>query len=374
MGLQIITRIESECKPNITLFGIKCENPVCYPDRDGYSDLNLDMFDVVTHMIQFVRRNDPQTRDTMKTDQKLVKMQCKADLARPKHFPRKYTRMWLSNVPNYTHGLLNAIAYAIPQLEDDPQAAVAFNCMLNLPVWGGDEEYFHTYTLLLPEEIPHRLGCRLISSRAVMVVDVLGTQHMPRPLSQLAIRDELTTWLTRVLFNTFIPGLSKLRPHYVRCPHNLVASFALILYFGGVVSDIAADNDFWPIPVKERLRRVPVRKVRTDPWLVDFENIIATAYHANSFPISSAPTSRGTRPTSRCGSSPYDPRTQLLFYKPSVASAPRLIDDMHRIFEGKAQPPPGTFFVLTMQEYVQYQTRLGFKLSKARVERMKKEQ
>ncbi len=31
--------------------------------------------------------------------EELYKMHVKADTARPKEFPRKYTRMWLSNVP-----------------------------------------------------------------------------------------------------------------------------------------------------------------------------------------------------------------------------------------------------------------------------------
>ncbi|KAI9060061.1 hypothetical protein FKP32DRAFT_1656899 [Trametes sanguinea] len=447
---KVISHIHSEWKPNITLFDIKCEDPKCYPGGNGYPDLKLEMFDVIGHMDQFTRRDAPDARDPMSINQsmlaveactaffaeviasikslegrlivelicgglaeELAKMQYKADITRPKHFPRKFTRMWMSNVPDYTHGPLNMIVYAVPQLQNDPQAAVAFNCMLNVPVWAGDEEYFHTYTLLLPEEIPRYLGCRLISSRAVMDVCVLGTHQMPRPLSELATRDELTTWLTRVLFNTFIPGLSKLRPHYVRCPHNLVAFFALVLYLhrvgypghwlsefmarvlsGSMVSDIAPYDNFWPMPVKERQRRVPARKVRTDPWLVDFENILASAYNAIPFPISDALPADFSRDSGDIAvwevtvqaaqvfsmnpfmnlSSPYDPRTQLLFYQPSVVTATRLIDDMGRIFEGKAQPAPGTFFVLTMQEYVQYQTRIRFRLSRKRVERMKTQQ
>ena len=46
---------------------------------------------------------------------------------------------------------------------------------------------------------------------------------------------------------------------------------------------------------------------------------------------------------------------------------------MQRIFEGKAAPAPGTFFVLTSQEYVHYRQCLRWRLSKKRVERMRKE-
>ncbi|KAI0657611.1 hypothetical protein C8Q70DRAFT_1055762 [Cubamyces menziesii] len=446
---KVRTHIQTEWKPNITLFDTKCSDPRCYSDRDGYPDIKLDMFRTVTYFEQFNRRNTPNAQDLVRTDQhilasqvcgaffekaanalkglaghltvellcgglseELAKMQWGADVTRPKEFPRKYTRMWLSNVPDYTHGPLNVIIYAIPCLQDDPQAAIGFNSLLNTAVWAGDDEFFHTYTLLLPKEVPRYLGCRVISSRVVMDVCILGSQSVPRPLSELATRDELTTWLTRVLFNTFIPGHSKLRPHNVRCPHNLAAFFGLLFYLhragypahwlsdflarvlsGRMLSDIAPYDDFWPMPVKERLRRVPARRVRTDPWLVDFEVMIASAYHAVPFPLTGALPADFSREPEDIQvweatvqpaqyfstaplfnfSSPYDPRTQLLFYRASAATATRLIDDMGRIFEGKAEPAPGTFFILTMQEYVQYQECIRFKLSKKRVERMRKE-
>ena len=56
-----------------------------------------------------------------------------------------------------------------------------------------------------------------------------------------------------------------------------------------------------------------------------------------------------------------------------MTSASTLIDDVQKIFEGKTEPPPGTFFIFTAQEYVQYQTKIRFKLSKRRVERMRAE-
>lgn len=246
-----------------------------------------------------------------------------------------------------------------------------------------------------------------------MKVCVLGSHSLPRPLSSLATREELTAWLTRVLFNTFIPARSKPRPHNVHAPHNLTAFFALLFYLhhvgypahwlseflarvlsGSMVSDIPRYDGYWPIPVTERLRRVPSRRVRTDPWLVDFENIIATAYNALPFPIATAlpadfsrditdiqvweaqvtPAQRFSMdPWMNTTGSPYDPRTSLLFWRPSEVAASALIGDMARIFEGKGEPAPGTFFVLTMQEYVQYETRIRFKLSRRRVARMRTE-
>ena len=235
----------------------------------------------------------------------------------------------------------------------------------------------------------------------------------PRPLSELATRDEITTYLTRVLFNTFIPGHSKLRPTHVRLPHNLVAFFGLLMYLdrvgypghwlsdflarvlsGRMVSDVRPYDDFYPIPVSERTRRVPKRTVRTDPWLVEFETILATAYYAVPFPISSALPADFSRDAADIAvwevrvrparlfpqgafmnfNHPRDPRTQLLFWRGDVARSPMaLVEKMGAIFEGKSEPRPGTFFVLTAQEYVQYETCVRFKLSRRRVERMRGE-
>ena len=334
---------------------------------------------------------------------------------------------------DYTHGPMNMIVYVVPNLQDDPQASVACNSLLNTGAWAGDEEFIHTYvmrtfnsnsaaranspvllsyTLLLPEEIPKYLACRVLDSRVVRDTLVLGSQRLPRPLDELASRPELITWLTRTLFNTFIPGHSKLRPSNVRLPHNLVAFFGIVMYLhqvgypghwlsdflarvlsGSMVSDVTPYDDFYPIPVSARLQRVKARRVRTDPWLVEFETIIATAYHAIPFPIASALPEDFTRDRADIAvwevrvepaqyfsynpfmnfSSPQDPRTWLLFYRPDVATATVLIDSVQRVFEGRTQPTPGTFFILTAQEYVHYETRVRFKLSKKRVERMRKE-
>ncbi|TFK84369.1 hypothetical protein K466DRAFT_527474 [Polyporus arcularius HHB13444] len=450
-GLQqkAMAHIESKWKPNITLFDLKCADPMVYADADGYPDFKMDMFTTIASLDQFNRRNGPDAQQRIRSNpnmlawntcntffeeaaialealgsclmielicgglsEELAKMRYKGDLTRPEEFPRKYTRMWLSNVPDYTHGPMNMIFFVLPNLQEDSQAAMACNSMYNIGAWANDEEFIHTYTLLLPEEIPRYLACNVIDCRPVFDVLVLGAKPLPRPLSELATREELLTWLTRVLFNTFIPGHSKFRPSHVRLPHNLVAFFGIVMYLhrigypghwlseflakvlsGSMVSDVRPYDDFYPIPVSERTRRMHMRKVRTDPWLIEFETIIATAYYAIPFPISGALPADFTRDAGDIAvweaqvrpaqyfsqrafmnfSHPRDPRTQLLFFRGDVTNQTVLIDEIQKIFEGKASPPPGTFFVMTAQEYVQYETRVRFRLSRRRVERMRKE-
>ncbi len=59
--------------------------------------------------------------------------------------------MWLTPIcsclSDYTHGPMNMILYEIPNLQDDPVAAVSCNVLLNTGAWSGDEEYMHTYVV-----------------------------------------------------------------------------------------------------------------------------------------------------------------------------------------------------------------------------------
>ncbi|PIL28785.1 hypothetical protein GSI_08829 [Ganoderma sinense ZZ0214-1] len=399
---QVKQHIEREWKANITLFDFSHAHPRYYPDRDGFPNLRLNVFDIVAVFDGFNRRNDPNGNDSLGIgkggkkllawevcdaffgeaaaalkglesrvtlelicgglSEELAKMRFKGDLTRLAAFPRKYTRMWLSNVPDYTHGPMNMILYVVPNLQDHPQAAVACNCLFNMGAWGGDAEFVHTRSAALP---------RLSDQR-----------------------------------------LSRLCPSQIRLPHNLVAFFGLLMYLhrvgypghwlsdflsrvlsGRMLSDIVPYQDKYLIPINERHHRVKSRRVRTDPWLVEFETIIATVYHAIPFPVASAlpadfsrdaqdialwevrvqpPADFWHHPSMRYNTGD-EPRAQLLFYWADLVSASTPIDGIERIFEGGATPAPGTFFVLTAVEHVQYDECVRFRLSRRRVERMRRE-
>lgn len=245
-----------------------------------------------------------------------------------------------------------------------------------------------------------------------MEVLVLGSQSLPRPLSELATREELIIWLTRVLFNTLIPCPSGMVPpaQQVRLPHNLVAFFGLIMHLhrvgypghwlsdllvrilsGRMLSNIAPHDGRAPIPITDRLKRVPERRVRTDPWLVEFETILATSYYALPFSLAlpadftHEPADIGLweahiRPPSDYfiqaaveSSAMNEPRMQLLVYRADLVHTRVPMRDMRRILEGGAVPAPGTFFVLTALEYLQYDESVRFRMSKRRVARMRAE-
>ncbi|KAI0634386.1 hypothetical protein C8Q77DRAFT_1217561 [Trametes polyzona] len=451
MSRKINAHIENDWKPNITLFAASFDDSRHFPDGDGYQSMSVDAFEPVGQVEDFVKRENVEKRrndgdaDELAYDtfdvffeeiaaalrdleghitlelivgglsEELAKMRFSGDTTRPAAFPRTYTRMWLSNVPDYTHGPMNMAIYIVPNLQEHKQSGVACNCLLNTCSFRNDEEYFYTYTHLLSRDAPRYLGCRVIYFKPVMEVLVLGPLALPRPLSELASRDELTVWLTRVLFNTLIPGRSAMPPQNVRLPNNLHSFFGLLIHLHGVgypahwladflsrvlsgsmVSDTAPYAGVWPIPVDDAHRRVPTRRVRTDPWLVDFETAIATAYHAIPFPLTGVLPADFSRdpddirvweakvssplPLStiawdpRLGyGNPFEPVTRLLFFKPAETTAEALVQKLHDVFEGATSPPPNAFFVLTSQDLVQYYARVRFRLSARRVQRMREE-
>ncbi|RDX52493.1 hypothetical protein OH76DRAFT_161993 [Lentinus brumalis] len=441
--LRARTHIENDWQPNITLFDHYIDDPKStYVDTTiGYPEIQEEVFRIVKQIHGF---NSPSVIEMRKTAwdvfnpyfeevaaalkalesnvvleftmgelcAELAKMRHSNDTGRPRDFPTKYTRMWLSNVPDYTHGPLNLIVYVVPNLQDIPDAATASNSLLSPSVWKDDAEWWHTFTLLTIEEVPRYLACDIIRPGGLLGSLVLGpSPSLPRPLAKLATREELTTWLTRLLFNTLIPGKLPPPPGKLRLPHNIVAFFGILMYLsrigypghwlseflerilsGRMVSNVTPYTGEYPIPVEERTRRVPSRTVRTDPWLVEFETIIATAYYAIPFPVSSALApdfsnnpddialweaevrrAPSYKPSEDIHNTAYEPRVQLLFYRSDKLTAREVIENIQAVFEGKRTPVPGLFFVVTSPEHIKYQEKIQFRLSRLRVERMRAE-
>ncbi|KAI0672209.1 hypothetical protein C8Q78DRAFT_1188078 [Trametes maxima] len=445
---KIREHIDSDWKSNILLYAAVYNDTRYHPSGDGYRKLELNVFQTFEFMAEFNRKEKtaPGTASKIDPDKLawdvastffdkvvealralgeritvelvaggLSEVMAKDSISSVPN-SRKFMRMWFSNVPDYTHGPMNLAIYVMPNLDDDPDAGAACNCLFNRGSWATDDQYFASYTYLLPPDFPRYLGCRVVRSDAVGGNLVLGSLTLPLPLEKIATREELATWLTRVLFNVFIPGRSAPRPYTVRLPHNLVAFFGLLIHLrrvgfpghwlsgflarvlnGSMISEIAPYADEWPVPVEYLSQRVASRRVRMDPWLVEFESIIASAYYALPFPVAAAlpadfsrdpddivvwevqvapaiPFSTVEGDAYAGNGSPYDPVARLLFYKPERSPA-MLASSMRSVFSSghPGAPAPGTFFVLTAAEDVQIRSRICFRLSKKRMERIKGE-
>lgn len=82
--------------------------------------------------------------------------------------------------------------------------------------------------------MPRYLGCNLIRNEAATDLVTLESRRLPQQLSDLASREELSRWLTRILLYTIVPGHGGLGDAHVSLPNNLVAFIDLLVYLHSV--------------------------------------------------------------------------------------------------------------------------------------------
>ncbi|KAF9650795.1 hypothetical protein BDM02DRAFT_3127458 [Thelephora ganbajun] len=351
--------------------------------------------------------------------------------SRPEHFPNSYVRIWMSNIPDYTHGLITTAVYVLPVLRTDTEdAAIASNCVLNTGAFKDDDEFIHTYTLLTPTDVPGFLGCRIINSRAL--ADVLSVGHVkpgpPSPIKDLATRGELIRWLDRQLVNTLSPG----KPHQgmvrVRSPNNMVAFVNLLVrlcdlgfpahWISDYVQSMLMDKVVTravparelPIPVSDihSSQQGADRKLGLGPWIAELEAVLASVRKGLPFFVS-LPADDGIVVASELEDvgkfeakirsfaelrlmqhifSPFDPVANLLFWKPSPSSGRNdqaLKKEGEKIIEQEidgvlsssvgqqSSKWNGKFLVLTAQESMGQDKSVSWRMAKKRVERMRTE-
>lgn len=269
-----------------------------------------------------------------------------------------------------------------------------------------------SYTLLRVRDTARFLGCEVARMKPAWGLITLAPMVLPRPLAELASRDELYTWLTRTLLCTLVPGIPANPPYRCHSPNNIVSFVGLVIHLHTVgfpshwlaeymrtllsndlVTDIAPYRGELPIPISEIGRRVPKRKVNLDPWFIEFENIIATSYESLPFPISlpRAPfaTSHTEIGTFEVKISPdefeqgsfmkylsvMDPVVSLIFYKAgTILDTTDLVQKLPQILEGKgvARPANGDFYILTSVERFEMSAGLvSWRMSRERVNKMR---
>ncbi|KAK0243192.1 hypothetical protein EDD85DRAFT_947335 [Armillaria nabsnona] len=210
--------------------------------------------------------------------------------------------------PDYTHGVLNTAVFVKPNLEAEPDASLAANCLLNTGLWTNGDSLVYNYTLSNQKDFARFFGCHVMPSNPWKVVE-FATKPLPRPFSTLATHEGLIVWLTRVLITNILPpeppNPTEEMMFRVRYPNNLVAFFGLLtrlpaigyprhwiseylntLLADNLVTDVVPYRGKFPIPLTEPSQRGQCRKVNLDPWLTELETIIALGYEALPFPVS----------------------------------------------------------------------------------------
>ncbi|KAF9529063.1 hypothetical protein CPB83DRAFT_893776 [Crepidotus variabilis] len=221
---------------------------------------------------------------------------------RPDTFPKSFARMWLSNVPDYTNGILNMAVHILPyrnKLSD--LNAVSTNCLLNTSVFASLNEFCYNYTLLDAEDLPRILGCQ-ITSRSLNQAYTLKPLSMPCPLKTLTSKGRLHGWLSHLLVCTLISGLPQALPRRVDLPNNVHAFVALLAYLPTVgfpahwisefmativedklVTDALPYEGRLPIPSSYQRTRTKERKVCLSLWQAELESVVSQFWRALPF-------------------------------------------------------------------------------------------
>ncbi|KDR74058.1 hypothetical protein GALMADRAFT_599483 [Galerina marginata CBS 339.88] len=233
---------------------------------------------------------------------------------RPQDFPVTFTRTWMSNVPDYTNGILNTIIYILPlhptTSSDAMSPMTLSNCLWNTSAFNSVDEFCYTYTLLNQAEIENFLGCRFtVTPTPTAKQNKVWGQHvlvplvLPRPLNELPTKTRLHRWLSHLLICTLCNGIPQPPLQRIVLPNNLHPFFQLLVrlqmvgypshWLGEFVQMIVSDTlvtdmkpylGLLPIPPSagQDKTRSP-RKVHLSAWRLELEAILATIRPALPF-------------------------------------------------------------------------------------------
>ncbi|KAK7038312.1 hypothetical protein R3P38DRAFT_3475165 [Favolaschia claudopus] len=218
-----------------------------------------------------------------------------------KDSPTSFTRAWMSNVPDYAGGLLDMALYAVPCLQSVDVASVGMNCLFNGPTWNNKfDDFVYTYTLLLPDQLPQYLGCKLRWFQRVPSIlhqpFCLLPCKLPLNSSSHASRTNLEAWLHRVLLRILSPpALIMELNHYILLPTTFRTFMELLIrtvelgypiswiaeFLNSILSDTL--HSTWrpyassPMPANTITVQYSSTKLQLSSWMADIEVVVASA-------------------------------------------------------------------------------------------------
>ncbi|KAF8970597.1 hypothetical protein BDZ97DRAFT_1914492 [Flammula alnicola] len=440
--------IEETWKPNPTLFDKHSTEHRELADHGGYPGVSTNPFDSLTSYTKFAsefQRGSPpafcrgttgfavttqffdlvadaiwELQNTLKVEVVVSEVMTGVSKLfagelgrRPKDFPVDYTRIWLSNVPDYTNGMLNTAVHLVPHLE--PRGLAMSNCLLNTGNWPTIADYCYNYTLLRPHDVPRILGCEVINPQSSGWDDIAVRQiKLPLPLDKLASKKELHTWLAHLLLCILCNGVPKPPPSRVDLPNNLGAFFHVLVHLhrvgfpshwiGDFVQSVVSDNlvtdvapylGRLPIPMTEVNKRKASRRIYLDAWQAELQVILASTKAALPFSVAVPPeypswediriykatvepVNLQRNPLSRYWgplTSPFTRAIGLIFYRPTGdLDADALAHRVPAILEGDREVHGLKVQIMLSQEKVDLgKGELSWKMSKSWYEKMKAE-
>ncbi|KAF5319697.1 hypothetical protein D9619_008661 [Psilocybe cf. subviscida] len=317
-----------QLNPSIFVNGYTIDIPNPFNNIDGYAKAvkefqlkspptfcsGSNSFDITAQYFEIVADAIEALRDGLKIEILLgdvisgVPRLLEGDLAtRPDSFPKEYTRMWLSNVPDYTHGFLSTTIYLLRYLQ--PGQLAISNILLNSGVWRSMVDFCYSHALLHPIDFPRFLGCEVIYTR-MQTWDEMALKAMPLPrqIHRLASKKELHDWLARLLLCILRNGEYRGAPTRVPMPANLGMFFHLLVHLCRVGFPAHWIGDFvqalvsntlltdarpyvgqLPITSEYIQQKNPVIKVNLSPWRANLEVIVASTKASLPFAVSLPP-------------------------------------------------------------------------------------
>ncbi|KAH9476906.1 hypothetical protein JR316_0010822 [Psilocybe cubensis] len=223
---------------------------------------------------------------------------------RPNDFPQCYSRMFLSNVPDYTHGVLNTAVHLVPYVETNE--LVMSNCMVNPGAFTSIGDFCYNYTLLNAQDLPRFLGCAILNPSRFIFDDIaLQNLPLPRKLDELASKQELHAWLAHLLLcilcnarpvhapmRIYLPAnlgsyLNVLvHLHRVGFPSHWIGDFLQSVISDTLITDVLPYEGTTPVLSSEARKRMSrPRKVHLKAWQADLQVMLAETRQALPFPV-----------------------------------------------------------------------------------------
>ncbi|KAF9529061.1 hypothetical protein CPB83DRAFT_853145 [Crepidotus variabilis] len=330
---------------------------------------------------------------------------------RPKTFPDKWMRVFLSNVPDYTNGALNTSVHLSPYMEKDGVAIA--NCLLNTGLYTTVNHQVSSYALLPSAYFSRFLGTDVLLQEDNAFSDiVIQAKQLPIANENLATKPELHFWLARLLLCTLCNGKPAQPPLRVDLPNNIHAFFHALMHLHRVgfpahwlgefvqamlddklVTDAVAYTAGLPVPLSAMFEKKTSgpRKVSLACWNAEIRTILALVGPAlpfalilpDDFPVYTDVTTfrvnkvvfqnHVTNPYLRQLSSPFARTAVLLFYKDEKkVTRDTVVTKINSIIEGDSQMKDAELQMIFAPESIDLNTReVTWKMTKQWYRKMK---
>ncbi|KAF6758074.1 hypothetical protein DFP72DRAFT_889855 [Ephemerocybe angulata] len=330
---------------------------------------------------------------------------------RPAHFPKKYLRMWLNNVPDYTSGPLGSIVHLVPYLQPSKYSMVLSNCLLNCSSFANLNELLYNYTYCHSKTLKRMFAVLYRDENGTTFDEMNISPLQDKPLfSSVVPKKELHTYLKTMLLRFLCPPRSPQMPYRIDEPGTLAYFFHFLLYLvhqagcpphwiaeiiqsvidDNLVTDIVPYTGMLPISSKTNAGLIgpAARKVNLKPWRAEIEAILLSIRPIIPFALTFPPELASlthedvrvyTTPISstvehRMDVSPFVKTAGLIFYGPQVPSSAinKTISNVVGLLDDAKGMPDVQ--LMSMQETLDLRNGVvSWRMSKAWYEKMVKE-